>query len=808
MFYEIGGLDGLGSMVSADEYKTKVIETQVLLPVPNTLVINARNIDKVSSLTDVKRAEFIEMISGNGETVKEYELLSKQLELLKVDFDTSVKQKNTLTAEKNKLKKDMESAEEREQLIREFEGQEMQFDLFRMFHNNKFMETVDEEIESQKRNLEGMKKAVLGKIEEHKENDEQEANMRKELKLQEDNLEKMILDFQKPQMKVAKLRMSKSFTETKNREHKIQHDLNQKRIQKLSKEVQQMETLFNNRENFKALREKYLSLKKSFEQENSTDLFNYDVKLMLCHEDKLKYLRQTLDTLKSNEADKKAVGRSIQELHNKRQQMTKLMKSYTLKKAKLDVHTKAYNERENSIQQAKAKRDDFFKADRLKIVNELKQRFPEKVYGRLSELWEPVDVENLKLLKSRLGNFSEAIVVDTRSTAENCIEFLKIKQLSSINETFLPLSEFSRQKSSTALLPREKLPTELDCGVIESLISANTEEIAKAILHCIKPSIVAKSLADAGQLLKWKGSKKLNIVSLEAGATFETKGFIVNCGNVERISEEDIEDAEKNQFENKQKLMQMRFEVEKDASEFIALKEEIAQIDAEMQKCEVLLEVLNKTFNSSKLKTTQEEINVIEKTAEFAQQKAYLDQLKSQIKQKEAEHYKQFCDEARIENLDEFIENLKKMGSINEKALEERRKLISDLNKETDKAQDFDSEGLKAAENLLAVEEEKLNNYFKTVQETHQQHFELYKIKNQNAATSANMLKETLAVNEKIHEDLHKVQMGFKENFEILTRNFMEHQSLQMEEGTFEGFVVPPDDVPEDYRLVQDQLKQ
>lgn len=60
---------------------------------------------------------------------------------------------------------------------------------------------------------------------------------------------------------------------------------------------------------------------------------------------------------------------------------------------------------------------------------------------------------------------------------------------------------------------------------------------------------------------------------------------------------------------------------------------------------------------------------------------------------------------------------------------------------------------------------------------------------------------------EMIFDDLHRIQMSLKENYETMMRNFKNHTSIPLSNGSITSFVVPSDDVPGDCSLVEYQLK-
>lgn len=152
-------------------YSKELIASEVILPSQNLLVISAASVNKVATLSEHSRAAFIEMFTGSKEIAKAYEQLSLLINDSKIEVDASVKEQKELMVEKKKLKKDIESTEKRSQLMDELKFQTKELDLFKMYHNGKFLDSVfDEaaELEAKLEELQAQKTENFNQLETNK----------------------------------------------------------------------------------------------------------------------------------------------------------------------------------------------------------------------------------------------------------------------------------------------------------------------------------------------------------------------------------------------------------------------------------------------------------------------------------------------------------------------------------------------------------------------------------------------------------------------------------------------------------------
>merc|ERR1712029_240198 len=100
--------------------------------------------------------------------------------------------------------------------------------------------------------------------------------------------------------------------------------------------------------------------------------------------------------------------------------------------------------------------EDTRRKKKQEIVENFKRVFP-GVYDRLINMSQPIHKKYNVAITKQLGRYMEAIVVDSESTARECIRYLKDQMLEP--ETFLPLDYIQAKplKEDFEILPTPKV---------------------------------------------------------------------------------------------------------------------------------------------------------------------------------------------------------------------------------------------------------------------------------------------------------------------------------------------------------------
>ncbi|CRK95738.1 CLUMA_CG009195, isoform A [Clunio marinus] len=463
-----------GNVSNQLEFKRLLLSSQVVQPLMSTFIIDSQMIDMVTVLRDGKRTNLIETFcyDDKDEIISNYNRMFQFIDDAKHDMNMNLKKQRALNAEKRKIHKKNESNKRRSQLVKEFDGKSIQFNLFKIFHNAKFLESVENFNHDEQLLIEDFESSIVEQddILIHSYHNKNIAT--EEIKQMNQQIEELNEDFIKSkelhnQNKIIDNVQSnlKRYLET------IKEDI-AKRIRSIRCDIEQLDL-----EN--ALWELELKTRKTVACEAEMEELQDD-------------LKSSFHTLNNLENKFYPLNEKLNEL--KTVLMEKLQKKKQLESflvPKLQSISP-----ESSVNNIKAREN---------ILKDLKENFSSRIIGRLSQLWPTsgeTDADHCNVFK-RLGEFSETIIVDTKETALECISYLKLKQLSDINEAFLPLNELSDQKTSNDFLPAGELPPY--CEIVEKLIKVSNEELMRSFIYFLKPSLICGSLNESETLITWDG---------------------------------------------------------------------------------------------------------------------------------------------------------------------------------------------------------------------------------------------------------------------------------------------------------------
>ncbi|TGZ53900.1 Collagen alpha-2(I) chain [Temnothorax longispinosus] len=136
-------------------------------------------------------------------------------------------------------------------------------------------------------------------------------------------------------------------------------------------------------------------------------------------------------------------------------------------------------------------------------IQQLKQLYSDGVYGRLSDFCKPIHPRYNVAVTKIFNKNMDAIVVDTRRTAMQCIEFLKKKQIGI--ETFLPLDSIK-----TTLLKEHlrNIKEPKNVKLLYDVLNISSTQISKAVLFVTQNTLVCETIEDARLIAQSDDKKK------------------------------------------------------------------------------------------------------------------------------------------------------------------------------------------------------------------------------------------------------------------------------------------------------------
>jgi len=173
-----------------------------------------------------------------------------------------------------------------------------------------------------------------------------------------------------------------------------------------------------------------------------------------------------------------------------------------------DTHRKAQARREElevDIEKINAKLRDAKNARRqnkdeerlLAAIKTLKSNFP-GVHGRLVDLCRPTQRKYSQAVTVAAGKDMDAIVVDTRSTAFECIKYLREQRVGTA--TFLPLDNLQVPPAETTESLRAHVANDARYRLAMDVISCADPSMKRAVQYAVGNTVVADDLDSARDL--------------------------------------------------------------------------------------------------------------------------------------------------------------------------------------------------------------------------------------------------------------------------------------------------------------------
>lgn len=801
-------------VVTQQMYVEELLSSGILTLPLNTLSIGPGSVNKVSTLTEFKRAAFIELFSGSEGIIKKYADLSAILESTKIELDASLKYRLGLANEKKKVKTQKESSNKRAQLIHEKEMKTKELELFCVYHNSKFFQSAYDVTLTRELHLEDLKDSLTVNLQGFRENATEETSRHHQKILAEAKLELAFEEF-----KTSCRDMNWKSASPQALQHDLQASIafSNARTADARQQVERLAFLGENTENLNQIRQEFQQLQASFDDSNAMEQFNVLNMDRIAHNFKIELLESSIvKNQASAESNAKEISSIEQKLQGacKRRQEKRLARDFI--DAKQDEADELMRQLDKLQNEAAYKDEKSSTESRQKVVGELKNKFPARVIGRISELHEPIPGVSEKFTRGRLGKLADAIVVDATDTAEACVAHLKAKQLSIIDETFIPLDALGKkQKTSKDYLLDGKLPEAVDCVFIEDLVQM-PEEHKQVFSYCAKPCLVTSTHSDAETLLRLPESKKLDVVSMNTSTCFRKQGFTEVTGE-----EDESINLHETIVKAETKLVMLRAELDLLIPRRTLLNREISILDALIERIEKSMEPYRELylFHINEVRAFEDEKNQIFVKVDKGKTKLF-NELKSKFEVKKSNHFSLFCKELKIPGIDgylrtqepsqELVEIKFEMLGRNVSTCEGDEAFVRDVAAQItsmDISADDSFEEVNRMDQNLKTKERELARAVEEFCSHIKSFFEMSKDIEQQKQISNELTIQIHDIYEQIYDNLSRVQMSIKENYQIINDNFVNHSTLALQAGSIGNFIVPPDNVPANFHLVSAQLK-
>merc|ERR1712029_963779 len=170
--------------------------------------------------------------------------------------------------------------------------------------------------------------------------------------------------------------------------------------------------------------------------------------------------------------------------------------------------------------------EDTRRKKKQEIVENFKRVFP-GVYDRLINMSQPIHKKYNVAITKQLGRYMEAIVVDSESTARECIRYLKDQMLEP--ETFLPLDYIQAKPLKERL---RNITNPKGVKLLYDVLRYDPPEIKKAVLFVTNNALVCETPDDAMKVAyEMEDGQRYDAVALDG--TFYQKSGIISGGSVD-----------------------------------------------------------------------------------------------------------------------------------------------------------------------------------------------------------------------------------------------------------------------------------
>lgn len=485
------------------------------------------------------------------------------------------------------------------------------------------------------------------------------------------------------------------------------------------------------------------------ETENTEEQVQKDLAELTARQESLEKSLETTNTnLKSTEKELRNVQASDRQAQTRRDE--------------LDVEIEKLS---SQLRDAKNYKKQTKEEERLKqAIKTLQGHFP-GVQGRLVDLCRPTMRKYSQAVTVAAGKDMDSIVVDTKQTAVECIQYLRDQKVGTA--TFLPLDTLQTPNNTDAI--RQRVCSDSRYRMAVDLLTCKEESIQKAVAYAVGNTVVSEDLSAARELCFQK-KERVKAVTLQ-GAVISKAGTMTggqtrddNGGS--RWKSQDVEKM----LEKKETLETERAEIERSMrgqNKIEKLRNDLgtlqnrkhfsqSELDYTIKSIEekkTLLKATSKQVANLKKKIAASEKNIakIQKSVKTAAEK---------VKAAEDEHLGPFMEKTGLKDLSSYEET---MGKARDDFLEKKRAIVEHITqleqqKEYEAGRDL-KQPIARIKKRIKERKASLTNAEKNVSEL-QENVEAAK---EELAEAEAKLGDANDAEKAFEEDVKKAQTSFKE---------------------------------------------
>merc|ERR1719419_986788 len=556
-----------GNNVSPKEYLAELEKIGINAKAKNFLVFQGA-VESIAMKNPKERTALFEEISGSGALKEEYDRYKTEMLAAEEETQHTYQRKKTVGAERKEAKLEKEEAEKYKKLQDDMAERQVELQLFRLFHNEKAIGDMKEKIDAKNREHD--------KIDKKKEAAEKElADVKKTAGKRTREFDKVSQDIRDKEAEISKKKPA--FIKAKEKSaHMVKKveaakkslkqaekakEAHQNDIQELESELRMVE---RKKEEFEEQAKEdsqasgtssavileddqieiYQKLKEKAGKESARHMSDLD---SINREHKSDQDRLDNEMRKKLDVESKMKNKG-HELEESQKRLEKLNDHIKASETQLEEQKKLYEELNVDVGSSKDrikeltdaldevttelgdarvdKHEDNRRKKKQEIVENFKRLFP-GVFDRMINMSQPIHKKYNVAITKQLGRYMEAIVVDTESTARQCIQYLKDQMLEP--ETFLPLDYIQAKPLKDRL---RNINNPKGVKLLYDVLQYEPSDIKRAVLFVTNNSLVCETPEDAMKVAyEMEDGQRYDAVALDG--TFYQKSGIISGGSVD-----------------------------------------------------------------------------------------------------------------------------------------------------------------------------------------------------------------------------------------------------------------------------------
>ncbi|XP_061679482.1 structural maintenance of chromosomes protein 1B isoform X2 [Syngnathoides biaculeatus] len=548
-----------GNQVTHNHYTEELAKISIITKAQNCLVFQGA-VESMALKNPKERTKMFELISQSKEFADEYNQKKQAMQKAKEDLHFQFNKKKSTAVEKKQIYHEKLEAQKYQDLVDDIQQKRMQLSLAELYFNEKAIEHTSDTLSdkqgavtTQSASLQDCEQTVKTLKKEHGRLIREQQLLEKEIRSQERILSQSRSHFVRAKVntshhlkKINELRASvtKSQKVLARIEQELGEVLQEKEdvekawrvyegqfLEQRMSQGRDVELDESQREHYKELKE--FARKQSAMMCVEAEKMHRDVKAhydqIAFDQRKRKDVEACIKNYKTQLADLtrraekleeyvEACKSSLDEFHQKKESLEAELQGGRERTAQVN---KELNQVLEQLGDARLDSQESKRQLRRKdILDKMRKRFPDAVYGRLCDLCSPIHKRYQLAVTKVFGHFLKAIVVSTEDVAQACINFLK-EELAE-RETFLPVRDLDVTPLNERLRNIPGVRMVVDVVLINA--TTNIPQLKRVVQFVCGNSLVCETIKEA-KSFAFDGKERFKTISLD-GTLFSKSGVI------------------------------------------------------------------------------------------------------------------------------------------------------------------------------------------------------------------------------------------------------------------------------------------